>query len=94
MSERARAWGVMRTGVQHAFLKGTLEGDLETISHLYWAGLHGLAALELAEQLQSRTLDELEVPMIEALLCGTRTSIRTNASAAAPFYTDPSENNP
>lgn len=89
--ERARAWGVMRTAVQHAFLKGLLEGDPETISHLYWAGLHGLAALELAGQLQSRTLDELEVPMIEALLRGTRTPNRADASVALPFDIDPSE---
>jgi AcrR family transcriptional regulator len=88
---RASAWGVIRKTVQHAFLKGMLEGDPETISHLYWAGLHGLAALELAGQLQSRTFDELEGPMIDALLRGTRVATRANASLARPLHTDPSE---
>jgi len=91
---RATAWGAMREAVEHAFLEGMLEGDPETISHLYWAGLHGLAALELAGQLQSRTLDELEGPMIESLLRGTRIATRGHASVAPPFHTHPSEKSP
>jgi AcrR family transcriptional regulator len=91
--ERARAWGAIRNAVQFAFPKGVLEGDPETISHIDWAGLHGLAALELAGQLQSRTLDALEGPMIETLLRGTRTSARADTSLSYAFPTDPSETN-
>ena len=91
--ERAHAWGAIRNAVQYAFLEGVLEGDPETISHLYWAGLHGLAALELAGQLHARSLEALEGPMIAALLRGTRASVRTDVSGSAPFPIDPSETN-
>ena len=90
---RARAWGAIRNAVQSAFLKGVLEGDPETISHLFWAGLHGLAALELAGQLQSRTLDALEGPMIETLLHGTRASELADSSQPSSISTHPSETN-
>jgi len=89
--ERARAWGAIRNSVQYAFQKGVLEGDPETISHLYWAGLHGLAALELAGQLQARSLEALEEPMIEALLRGTRASADAEASPSTPFPSNPPE---
>ncbi|MAE94251.1 MAG: TetR family transcriptional regulator [Deltaproteobacteria bacterium] len=72
VAERRRAWGAIRGAVEHAIRCGVLEGDPETVSHLYWAGLHGLAALQLAGQLHARDLDDLEAPMIEALLRGTR----------------------
>ena len=89
--ERARAWGAIRNAVRHAFQKGLLEGDPETVSHLYWAGLHGLAALELAGQLRALSVDALEGPMIETLLRGTRTSGRVDARATPAFPSPASE---
>jgi AcrR family transcriptional regulator len=91
--ERVRAWGAIRNAVQYAFQEGVLEGDPETVSHLYWAGLHGLAALELAGQFQAQNLDALEGPMIEMLLRGTRRSVRADASATPPLPTHSLETN-
>jgi len=93
LTERARAWGAIRNAVQHAFQKGVLDGDPETVSHLYWAGLHGLAALELAGQLEVRSFEALEAPMIEALLRGTRRSIRADTRETFPSPTHSLETN-
>lgn len=70
-AERRRAWGAIRKGVGAALDAGIVAGDLETLAHLFWAGLHGLAALHLAGQLQSRRVEDLAEPMIETLLRGT-----------------------
>lgn len=69
-AERKRAWAAIRRGVRGALEAGIVAGDLETVTHLFWAGLHGLAALHLAGQLQSRRLEALAAPMIETLLRG------------------------
>ncbi|MCP5065337.1 MAG: TetR/AcrR family transcriptional regulator [bacterium] len=82
--ERLRAWGTIHGAVSHAISLGVLAGDAETVSHLFWAGLHGLAALQLAGQLQTRSQDELEGPMIHALLRGTH-------AAALPPTDDPND---
>lgn len=48
-----------------------MKGDLETITHRFWAGLHGLAALQLSGQLQSLPIDALAEPKVETVLRGT-----------------------
>ncbi|MCP4908328.1 MAG: TetR/AcrR family transcriptional regulator [bacterium] len=84
LAARGRAWGAFRNSVQYACAEGVLDGDPETVSHLYWAGLHGLAALELAGQLRTRSFEALEAPMIEALLRGTRPSVQLGVHPDPP----------
>ncbi|MCC6642529.1 MAG: TetR/AcrR family transcriptional regulator [Deltaproteobacteria bacterium] len=69
--ERRRAWSAIRGAVRRALEARVVAGDLETVTHLFWAGLHGVAALHLAGQLQSRGLEALAEPMIETLLRGS-----------------------
>ena len=68
---RRRAWSAIRSGVRGALDAGIVAGDLETVTHVLWAGLHGVAALHLAGQLNDRPLEALAAPMIETLLRGT-----------------------
>ena len=71
LGQQIRAWQTIRGTVEYASECGVLEGDPETVSHLYWAALHGLAGLELLGQLRVRSLEALAGPMIEMLLRGT-----------------------
>lgn len=77
LRQQLRAWQTIRGAVQYAHDRGALAGDPETVSHLYWASLHGLAGLELLGQLRARRFDALVEPMLDMLLRGTQ-------SAAAP----------
>ena len=71
--EEARAWAVMRDAVERAVRAGAVEGDPDTLAHLYWGGLHGLVSLHLAGKLRlGRELPELTGSMLNALLDGTR----------------------
>lgn len=81
-AERKRAWGAIRRGVRGALEVGIVRGELETLTHLFWAGLHGVAALHLAGQIQSRQLEALGAAMIETLLRGT------SAAATPPHAGD------
>lgn len=71
---RRRAWSAIRSGVRSAREAGVVAGDLETLTHVLWAGLHGVAALHLAGQLSDRPLEALAAPMIETLLRGVAPS--------------------
>lgn len=68
--QRQRASQVLRDSVDAARRAAHVRGDLETVSHVFWAGLHGLATLHLAGQLRDLSLEELAEPMIETLLRG------------------------
>jgi len=72
VKRQLEAWMTIRGAVEYAHECGVLGGDPETVSHLYWAALHGLAGLELLGQLRVRSLDALTEPMIEMLLRGTQ----------------------
>ncbi len=59
-----RAWQVMHDSVLRARRAGFVDGDPDTVAHLYWAAMHGLVSLHLAGKLQlGRTLEELVEPM-------------------------------
>jgi AcrR family transcriptional regulator len=88
VQQQLRAWQTIRGAVQYAWQRGVVEGDPETVSHLYWAALHGLASLELLGHLRARSLDALEAPMIEMLLRGTRAA-RPEAPAGASVHRFP-----
>jgi AcrR family transcriptional regulator len=67
----ARAWTPLRRAVARGVETGAMEGDPDTLAHLCWAAVHGLAALELAGALQrGLDLDVLTEPMTAALLRG------------------------
>jgi len=68
--EEARAWAVLRNAVGAAVGAGAVDGDPEIVAHVLWAGLHGLAALDLAGKLRLRRRDVLAGPMMTALLHG------------------------
>jgi len=64
-----RAWAPLRGAVGRAVETGALRGDPDTLAHLCWAAVHGLASLELAGGLsRGLTLDDLAEPMAAALL--------------------------
>ena len=78
---RADAWQVIRDAVALAVESGALQGDVDEVSHIFWAGMHGLVTLELAGQLQTGSVSKLSRPMIRALLRGV----------AAPTRGDPDD---
>jgi AcrR family transcriptional regulator len=79
VKEEQRAWKVLREAVQDAVRAGHLAGDISTVAHVFWAGLHGLVALQLAGKLQlGRRFEDLSEPMLQALRRG----------AAAPAHPD------
>ena len=67
---RMRAWRMIRSAVQRAIETGAIEGELDVVTHVFWAGIHGLVALHLAGQLEVVPLERLEQPMVQTLLRG------------------------
>jgi hypothetical protein len=50
-----------------------IAGERDTLAHLFWASLHGLASLQLANKLQlGRDVASLIEPMMQSLLDGIR----------------------
>ena len=67
----ARAWAPIRDAVEQAIEAGVLKGDVDTVAHLFWAGMHGIVSLELAGKLNlGRDLRSLLNPMLDSLLRG------------------------
>ena len=67
----ASAWAPMRRTVGEAVDAGLFEGDPDTLAHLLWAGLHGIATLELAHRLVlGRSLQQLVEPMMQIMMRG------------------------
>lgn len=71
--QEVRAWQVLCDAVAAAIDAGVIAGERDTLAHLFWAGLHGLASLRLANKLQlGRDVTSLIRPMMQSLLDGTR----------------------
>lgn len=69
----ARSWAPLRDAVCGAIEARLLSGDVDTVAHLLWAGLHGLVSLHLAGKLQmGRSLEDLVAPMMQSLFWGNR----------------------
>jgi AcrR family transcriptional regulator len=69
--EGERAWKVIRGVVGDAIDAGALTGDPDTVTHVFWAGVHGVASLALAGKLEiGVTLDRLVEPMLTTLVRG------------------------
>lgn len=63
----------VRSAVAEAIDAGVLEGDVETVAHILWAGVHGLSSLALAHKLTlNRSMEELVEPMLLALFRGNQ----------------------
>jgi AcrR family transcriptional regulator len=66
-----RAWTPLRDGIGAAVEASLLEGDPDSLAHLFWAGLHGIASLHLAGKLSHGLgLEELCEPMKQLLFVG------------------------
>jgi AcrR family transcriptional regulator len=69
--QNLRAWEPLRDAVAGAIRDGSLAGDVVTVAHLFWSGLHGLVTLHLAGRLRmGHALDDLVAPMWESLVQG------------------------
>ena len=61
----------MTEGCEEAVAAGLIEGDPRSLSHLFWAGMHGLIALELSGKLTlGRSFKRLSKEMVETLFRG------------------------
>jgi AcrR family transcriptional regulator len=74
----AEAWAVLVSVVAEAVHAGELDGEPEVIAHTLWAGIHGVAALELAGRLRrGRGAKALLETMTEALISAHQGAPRT-----------------
>lgn len=63
--------------VQACITEGLIEGDAREVTHAVWAGLHGLLALHVANQLvHGLTLQQLVTPMIHRVMGPFRGDVR------------------
>jgi AcrR family transcriptional regulator len=63
-----RAQQPMMTAVADALESGSIKGDPNNITHVLWAGLHGIISLHLADKLHmGRDIEELTEVMIRSL---------------------------
>ncbi len=63
------SWKIWEQEIQSAVETGFLRGDPSLIAHLFWSGIHGVVALDLAGKLVlGKTVDELVASMTDALL--------------------------
>jgi AcrR family transcriptional regulator len=68
-----RSWQVLLESVELAVQAGVLAGEPETVAHVFWAGLHGLVSLHLADKLRlGRAARDLLEPLMDALIEGHR----------------------
>lgn len=68
-----RSWQPLRGAIGEMAAEGLIEGDPDTVAHVFWCGVHGLASLHLAGKLAlGRDLEDLLVPMLHTLLRGNR----------------------
>ena len=71
MESSARAWAAIHDQIALAIDSGVLIGDPATVAHVFWAGVHGLVSLELADKLQLGVeVDALMDPLLTSLLLG------------------------
>ena len=58
------AWGVLVGVVKEAIDAGVLAGRPKDLAHIMWAGIHGVATLELAHKL---TMGKAGAPLVDAM---------------------------
>jgi len=73
-----RSWQALLQAVELAVQADVLSGDPLTLAHQFWAGLHGLVSLHLANKLGlGRDAADLLEPLMDTLLGGARSSNST-----------------
>jgi AcrR family transcriptional regulator len=66
-----RAWLYMHEAVVEAVAEGALSGDADTIAHVFWAGVHGVVSLYLADKLMlGQSIEKLVPAMMVTLFAG------------------------
>jgi len=66
---RSRSW--MTEWAEESISAGLIEGDPKMVMQLYWAGMHGVIALEIAGKLTfGRSFDRLSKEMVRTLFRG------------------------
>ena len=71
LREGMRSWSPIRDGVAEAIEAGALNGDADTVAHIFWSAVHGLVSLELAGKLRlGRDLGQIAEPLFETLMKG------------------------
>jgi AcrR family transcriptional regulator len=66
-----RAWVPLHAAIAGAIEAGLLEGDPDTVAHVFWATVHGLASLHLAGKLAlGKTVEDLLGPVQMTLVRG------------------------
>ncbi len=82
--EQARAVEYLRRAIALALDAGCLAGDLDSLTHVFWAGFHGVVSLELAGTPQLGQQHPARIsPMEDALIEGNRPRIRRRDSGRA-----------
>jgi AcrR family transcriptional regulator len=90
LEQAERAWCPLLGAVTRAVDAGVLCGDPDTLAHVFWAGIHGLVSLHLADKLRgSRALEDLVEPMMATVFGGNLGSlpvdgIRSDETAGPP----------
>lgn len=68
-----RSWRLLAETVRGAVDSGLIAGSINTLAHLFWAGIHGIVALHLAGKLTlGRSAAALVDPMTDALVAAHR----------------------
>jgi hypothetical protein len=61
----------MHEAVVEAVAEGALSGDADTIAHVFWAGVHGVVSLYLADKLMlGQSIEKLVPAMMVTLFAG------------------------
>lgn len=78
-----RAWEPLRRAIALAVDAGVLAGEPDALAPVFWAGLHGIASLDLAGTLPpGHTLETLSASMQRTLLEGNRDRSRSHEETA------------
>ncbi|MCP5042292.1 MAG: TetR/AcrR family transcriptional regulator [bacterium] len=78
------AWNPLHRAIAEAVDAGVLLGDAEQLAHLFWAGLHGIVSLQLADKFRhGLDLEALREPMKRLLFAGGHGTPETEPSTHA-----------
>ena len=77
------SWSVLRSAVGAAIDEGVVVGDSELLAHVMWAGIHGVASLQLAGKMTvGRRAEEVVDAMVTALIRAHRPTADAPARAS------------
>jgi AcrR family transcriptional regulator len=81
--DERKGWEQLCGLLKQAIDAGFLSGDPTTLAHMFWAAVHGLLSLHLADKLRyGESLQGLVRPMINTLIAGSRGSARAEPAAS------------